>query len=108
MQKVACSLLAVFLILGVLCSAPPISASKPSAPEFTLKYVDSSYDVEPVYDTYQYTGKTVVIHEGYHVRNNSIIVSIENQAFSNYQDSNGNRIFLAYNPLERPFWSKLD
>lgn len=33
------------------------SISKPSVPEFTVKYVDNSYDVPPTYGIDQYTGE---------------------------------------------------
>jgi len=41
----------------------------PSVPTFTLSIVSHSYDVAPITTTDQYTGKTVVTHEGYQVDN---------------------------------------
>jgi hypothetical protein len=72
------------------------SIPKPSVPEFTVKYVDNSYDVAPTYGTDPYTGKNVVTEVGYHVQNKSIKVWVSNQAFSNYRDTSGNRIMLYY------------
>jgi hypothetical protein len=44
------------------------SIPKPSVPEFSLKYVDHSYDVPTTYGTDPYTGKTIITQEGYHVQ----------------------------------------
>jgi hypothetical protein len=60
-------------------SASAQSIPKPSVPEFTLKFVDHSYDVPPTYGIDQYTGKTVMTHEGYHAENKSIEIVIKNQ-----------------------------
>jgi hypothetical protein len=92
--------LAVILVLFSLLVVTPTTAQsipKPSVPEFTLKYVDNSYDMPPVYGIDQYTGKNVVTQAGYHVVNKSVEVTIKNQAFNNYKDSNGNNIGLNYN-----------
>lgn len=50
---------------------------KPSVPEFTLNYIDYSYDVPPTYKINEYTGETVAIG-GYHIKNMTIQVSIKN------------------------------
>ena len=72
--------------------------AKPSTPDsFTIRYVDYSYNVAPTYGTDQYTGKTVIIQEGYHVNNMSIEFTIKNQPFTVYADSSGNQIGLYYN-----------
>lgn len=73
------------------------SIPKPSAPEFTVKYADYSYDVPPTYGIDQYTGKNVTINEGYHVDNRTIVFTIKNQPFTAYSDSSGNHIELYYN-----------
>jgi uncharacterized membrane protein YciS (DUF1049 family) len=72
------------------------SIPKPSVPEFTLKFVDNSFDVPPTYDIDPYTGKNVMTQAGYHVENKSIQVTIKNQPFSNYKDANGTVIMLYY------------
>jgi hypothetical protein len=63
----------------------------PAVPEFTIKYVDHSYDV-PTTTTSQtdpYTGKvTTETHEGYHVKNFTIDIAIKNQAFPSSIDGN--------------------
>jgi hypothetical protein len=73
------------------------SIPKPSVPEFTVKYVDHSYDVPPTYEIDQYTGENVTVKEGYHVDNRSIEFTFKNQPFAPYTDSRGNNIQLYYN-----------
>jgi hypothetical protein len=68
----------------------------PSVPEFTVEFVDKSYDVPPVYGVDQYTGEEVVIRDGYHVIFKTIEVSIKNQPFNPYNDTNGNVIRVYY------------
>ncbi len=56
----------------------------PSVPEFTLKYVDHSYDVPTTTITHKdpYTGNiTTETFPGYHVKNFTIDITIKNQAF---------------------------
>jgi hypothetical protein len=60
------------------------STPKPSVPEFTLKFVDASYDVPTTYSIDPYTGENVT-HQEYHVENRSIQVSIKNQPFASYE-----------------------
>jgi hypothetical protein len=69
----------------------------PSVPEFTLKFVDHSYDVPPTYGIDQYTGKTVITQSGHHQENTSIEVTIKNQPFTPYTDASGHFISLYYN-----------
>jgi hypothetical protein len=71
--------------------------SKPSVPEFTLNYIDLSYDVPPTYGTDQYTGQTIITQDGYHVDNRSLQFTIKNQPFTPYTDPSGNKIDLYYN-----------
>jgi hypothetical protein len=54
------------------------------APQFTVTYMDNSYDVKPVYGVDQYTGETMVKTSGYHVQNASVVVKIKNQPFNSY------------------------
>jgi hypothetical protein len=68
----------------------------PSVPEFTLKFVDSSYDVPPTYSPDPYTRASVLTQAGYHVANKSVEVTIKNNLFTNYKDVNGNNIMLYY------------
>jgi hypothetical protein len=75
----------------------PASIPKPSVPEFTVKYIDYSYDVPPIYGIDQYTGKSVITKEGYHVDNRTVEFTIKNQPFTSYEDASGNDIGLYYN-----------
>ncbi len=69
----------------------------PSVPEFTIKYVDHSYDVPTTTTSHTdpYTGKvTTETHEGYHVKNFTIDITIKNQAFPSSID--GNALAMRY------------
>jgi hypothetical protein len=100
-SKRAALLLIVILSASSLivanAAAQSTPAPQPSVPEFTLKYVDNSYDVPPTYGIDQYTGKTVITHFGEHVDNRTIEFTIKNQPFASYVDASGNRISLYYN-----------
>ena len=100
LSKTFCLVFLVLLAASSLTMVKPIfaqSISKPSVPEFTVRYVDNSYDVPPIYGIDQYTGKNVTKSEGYHVDNRSIEFTIKNQQFTPYTDSNGNNIKQYYN-----------
>lgn len=76
----------------------PAYMPKPSVPDFTLKYVDYSYDMPPTYGIDEYTGKTVITKSGEHVDNRTIEITIKNQAFTPFTDaSSGRAINLYYN-----------
>ena len=98
--------LALILILIVVISSlslllvKPANAQSnpaPSVPEFALKYVDLSYDVAPTYGVDQYTGKTIIIDDGFHVDNRSLQFTIKNQPFTPYTDPSGNQTGLYNN-----------
>jgi hypothetical protein len=94
--------LIAFSCLTLLTAKPATAqtASKPSVPEFTLRYVDHSYDVPPTTTSTidQYTGKTVTTTTpGYHVENKTVEVTVTNQPFTLYSDAEGNHIGLSYN-----------
>ena len=91
-------ILANVMHLGTVQAYTDVSEiSKPSVPEFTLRYVDLSYDVPSTYGVDEFTGKTVITQEGYHVDNQSIAFRIKNQPFTSYNDSSGNINALYYN-----------
>jgi hypothetical protein len=62
------------------------SIPKPSVPEFTVQIMASPYDVPTTHSIDPYTGKDIT-HQGYHVENRSIEVSIKNQPFNTFNDS---------------------
>jgi hypothetical protein len=98
-SKLSLLMLLFILVAPNLLIAESVSAQsipKPTVPEFTLKYVDHSYDVPPTYETDPYTGKTVLTQAGYHVQNNSVELIIKNQPYHSYTNENGSRIWLYY------------
>ncbi len=79
------ALMASSLIIAQSVNAQSIT--KPSTPEFTLKYVDRSYDVAPVTTakTDPYTGeKTTTTTPGYHVGMKTIEATIKNPSGVSY------------------------
>jgi hypothetical protein len=54
------------------------STPKPSVPEFTLSFVDKSYDVPTTHTTDPYTGQDVT-QQGYHVNRTALVMAIQNQ-----------------------------
>lgn len=56
------------------------SIPTPSVPEFTVKFVNASYEVPTSYSTDPYTGQNVT-HSSYFVENSSIELTITNQPF---------------------------
>lgn len=98
-SSVALAFIFVLTASSVIMVKPAFAQSipKPSVPEFTLKFVDHSYDVPPTYGIDQYTGKTVITQSGYHQENTSIEVTIKNQPFTAYTDASGHFISLYYN-----------
>jgi len=92
--------LALILILTassiIMVQSASASVPKPSVPEFTVRYVDHSYEVPAIYDTDPYTGKTVLTQAGYHVQNSSVEVIIKNQPYTSYRNENGSLVWLYY------------
>jgi hypothetical protein len=72
------------------------STQKLSAPQFSLKYVDYSYDVPPVYGINPYNGNTEIKQSGYHVYKEYVEVWIKNPSFQQYTDASGHKIVLGY------------
>jgi hypothetical protein len=70
-------------------SASAQSMPKPSAPEFTIKFIDNSYDILPTATIDPYTGKTI-INAGHHVENKNIEFSIRNQEWNDVYGINYN------------------
>jgi hypothetical protein len=76
----------------------PVNAqtvAKPSVPEFSVKYVESYYEVPATTSTNPYNGQTTT-SPSYHIPNKAIEVTITNQPFTSYQE-NGQIINLTYN-----------
>jgi hypothetical protein len=62
--------------------------STPSVPEFTVKYVDYSYDIPPSYGTDPYNGQTIMTYSGDHIYNKTLEITIKNQPFTPSGDTN--------------------
>jgi len=95
------ALVCVFVLLSSLMvlTVKPADAqavSKPSVPQFTLKFVAHPYDVPPTYTTNPYTGETTITSTGYHEENKTIEVTIKNRPFTPYTDKDGHKIELYY------------
>ncbi|MCW4000009.1 MAG: hypothetical protein NWE93_07205 [Candidatus Bathyarchaeota archaeon] len=73
--------LLVLLAASLFPAAFAQSIPKPKVPEFTVAYVDLSYDVPATTSIDQYSGKTVTT-PGYHVMNRTLQLAIKNQPFT--------------------------
>ncbi|HSV50271.1 MAG TPA: hypothetical protein VLH35_08130 [Candidatus Acidoferrales bacterium] len=67
LQKLIVLLFSVLLFVPALLVVPVHAYSQPPTPEFTVNYIDESYDVTTTYEVDQFTGQTVVKQNGYHV-----------------------------------------
>jgi hypothetical protein len=100
MSKLATLLLITVLAVSsliVVSSAFAQSITKPSIPEFTAEYVDYSYDIAPTYTTDPYTNNTVIQTYGDHVDNRTVVITIKNEPFTPFNDTNGNTINMFFN-----------
>lgn len=97
-KKGSSTILLALLVASILLLPQSASAySKPSTPEFTARYVDYSYYIAPVYGTDEFTGQTVVKQEGCTVDGKTVELTMKNQRFTTYNDSDGNVIGLYFN-----------
>ena len=78
--------LLVFILMALtsFIAYPAGAQSAPSAPLFTVQYVDHSYDIPPTYGTNPYTGQTTITNYGSHVDNRTVDVTIQNPPFTPY------------------------
>jgi hypothetical protein len=89
-------LIMLLLTVSTTLIANP-AAALVSKPEFSLQYVDHSYDIPPTYGKDPYTGDTIITNYGRHVDNRTIEVTIKNQPFTPYKDTDNHTIELCYN-----------
>jgi hypothetical protein len=96
MNRITALALLVALVAPSLLLSESVSAAmyapQPYVPQFTVALVDRSYDVPTTYTstTDPFTGKEVTTsHDGYHVVNRTIEITISNQAFSPIDFGNG-------------------
>jgi hypothetical protein len=95
---VVVAILVAVTSLTMLRPANAQTIPKPSVPQFTIKYVDDSYDVPSTTNSTinPYTGKTeTTIIPGYHVSNFTVHVTIKNQPF-NAVTVDGNQVNLFF------------
>jgi hypothetical protein len=100
MSKLATLLLITVLTVSSLVMVGSVfaqSTTRPSMPEFTLRYVDYSYDIPPVYGVDEYTGETVIERHGEHVDKRTVEIKITNQPFTPYTDEEDHAINVYYN-----------
>jgi hypothetical protein len=88
-KRVALLLIAMLTVSSLIMveSASAQSIPKPSVPEFTLKYVDHSYDVPPtnISSTDPYTNKTTITAiPSHHVKSMTVDATIRNNGGSYY------------------------
>lgn len=97
-RKIALLLVLILTVSSlIVVKLARTSITKPSVPEFSVKLVDSSYDLPTTYSIDPYTGENVT-HPGRHVENKTIEVTIKNQPFVPYYDaSSGWNISFYYN-----------
>jgi hypothetical protein len=80
---------------NALDNGTPIPIPVPSVPEFTVKFVNSSYEVPAGSSINPYTGQKVPI-PSYYVENESFELTIKNQPFVSFIDDYGANISLFY------------
>jgi len=102
MRKVFSAVLFVLLVCelvfaGIACIDVAQAASKPSVPEFTVKYVNHPIQWEPTTTTNPYTGETTITNPGGTSDHWVIEVTIKNQKFTSTKDSSGSWTQLFYN-----------
>jgi hypothetical protein len=92
-QATCLGLIFVF-VLSTLSATPQATAepfvAKPAVPQFSIQYVDYSYDIPESYSTDPYTGQQIR-NPSQHIGDVRIEGKIKNQAFTRYQmqDPNG-------------------
>jgi len=96
-------MLFVILLLSSLLvlTVSPVNVqavSKPSVPQFTVKFVDSYYDSPPSTTTTidTYTGQEITLNIPGNIVHKHIEVTIKNQPFTPYKDSNGINYYLYF------------
>ncbi len=109
MRKYVSLIIIAILALSSLITIRPASSqiTKPSVPEFTLKLVHHSLDQPAISTIDPYTGENTTIAPAKHDEWTSTVVTIKNQPFTPYKDSNGNQIELFYNVRSKGHFSEI-
>ncbi len=93
-------LILAFLAALLVYPSRVLAKSNPSVPNFSVQYVDHSYVVPITHwtTTDPYTGNQIThTSGGEHIDNRTIDLTITNQPFTPYKDTNNNTIQLYYN-----------
>ena len=69
--------------------------SKPDVPQFTVRLIDSSYDIHAYNSTDPYTGQTVT-HPSQHIEARTIEIRIENEGFTPFEVKLGTSNWTVY------------
>jgi hypothetical protein len=85
---ISLTIIVVMTCLTMLMAKPADAQSipKPTVPEFTAKYVDSSYTVPAITTIDPYNGQNVT-NPSHFVENRTLEIAIRNQPFTQYIDS---------------------
>ncbi|HSV50269.1 MAG TPA: hypothetical protein VLH35_08120 [Candidatus Acidoferrales bacterium] len=107
---ILCSIV-VLIVSGVIIAGIGGSSAlqTPSAPEFTVSFVDASYDVPPKYAVSGFTGQNEMVEAGYYVQYKYVEVKIKNQPFVSYHNENDSVVGLSYHVTVKGHfddWSK--
>ena len=98
-------------LLAVETANAQVGVTNPVVPGFGLMYTPHSWYVSPSYSVDPSTGKAVMTHEGYYKVDRYVELSISNQPFQPYTDSEGNVIDLYYEirwkPHDSQSWQNL-
>jgi hypothetical protein len=89
-------LIAILTASSIIMVEAASGTTKPAVPEFTVQFVDNSYDVPTTYTTDPYTGQQIT-NQGYRVENKCIVVKIKNQQFQPFKNEYEQTIDLYYN-----------
>jgi len=91
------ALISILVVSGLLTvSLADVQAvSKPAVPQFSVQIVNHPYDVPPKTSTHPHTGETIT-QPGYRENNKSIEVTIKNQSFTPYTNTEGHKCNLYY------------
>jgi len=95
------TIISLLLSSLLVLSVAPVNVqavSKPSVPQFTVKFVDSYYDIPPSTTTTidTYTGQEITLNIPGNIVHRHIEVTIKNQHFTPYKDSNGINYYLYF------------
>ena len=90
-----------FLSLLMVKPASAQTIPKPSVPQFTLKFENGSSIQPATYSIDPYTGKNVTISPATYQQWADILLTVKNQPFTPYKNSNGTGLSYTMLPNQR-------